>query len=400
MNRRRRLFFLACACGALMCAAYSTNAAEQRFDPRLEVDGLYNSNLRLVAPPLDDEVTGGYVDALAIWSARTPLTDFTLTPRVRANQYSGNGESGTTNAYLLGTLVHKLRRGRLGLAFDISKQEVLTGELLAANGGNGLGTPGTGTTGLALNNNKALFTTVQPTGRFALGPRTELLIDTEFASVNYEKSNTSGQNDYTDLSGSLGLSFQATPRVRWVTNLTADRFKPQAGNQDANNLGANVELWREQSELLRAYIRLGALRTQFPGSSAPSETNAIGGLGVQRDLTTGQIFLQANRRVDGSGYGQVVVRDELNMRLGRKISERLLLSASAVAVWTAPVGSNSTLSKRRYYVASLGGEWRIRRTVSLVARLQYSSKHDENQASTADSNAAYAGVVLEPHRHN
>ena len=400
MNWRRHLFFPASACGTLLCAAYQINAAEQRFDPRLEVDALYDSNLRLVAPPLDDSVTGGYVDALAIWSARTELTDFTLTPRIRASLYSGNGESGTTNAYLPGNLVHKLRRGRLGLAFDLSEQEVLTGELLAANGGGGLGTPGTGTTGLAYNNDRAMFTTVQPTGQFTLGPRTELLIDTEFAHVNYQQSNASVRNDYTDLSASVGLSFQATPRLRWVTNLTTDRFTPEVCNQDASNLGANVELWREQSQLLRAYIRVGALRTQFTGSSAPSETNTIGGLGMQRDFTTGQLFLQANRRVDGSGYGEVVVRDEVNMRVGRRVGERLLLSASAVGIWTNPVGNNSTLSKRRYYVASLGGEWRVRRTVSIVARLQYSSRHDENLASAPDSNAAFAGVVFEPHRHN
>jgi hypothetical protein len=396
----RQLLFPACACSALLCAALQASAADQSFDPRLEVGGSYDSNLRLVYPPLDDKVSGGYVDAAAIWSARTPLTDFSLQPRVRATRYSGSGESGTTNAYLASRLAHKLRRGRLGLAVDLSKQEVLTADLLRANGGDGLGTPGTDTAGLAFNNNKALFATVQPTGSFSLGARTQLLVDTRYTHVNYDSTQVQTLNDYTDVAGSVGLSLQATQRVRWVTNLTADRFTPATGTRDASSLGANVELWREQSQLTRAFVRLGAVRTQFSGSGSPSETNFNGGLGMQRNFTNGQVFLQANRRVDASGFGQAVVRDELNLRLNRNLSERVLVSASAVGIWTRPVATSSTLSKRRYYVASLGGEWRIRRSASIVTRVQYASRHNELQAGTPNSTSAYAGVVFEPHRRN
>jgi hypothetical protein len=400
VSRHRGIFLPACACGALLLAAYGARAAEQDFDPRVELGGLYNSNLRLVSAQFDDKVTGGYVDALAKWSVLTPRTDFVLIPRVHATAYSGSGESNTTDAYLNGDLAHRLTSGRLDLAVDLSRQEVLTNQLLYANGGGGLGTPSTGAVGLAFNNNRAFFVTVRPTGQFTLGPRTQLLVDTKFVRVNYDQTNTSSQNDYTDVSGSVGLSFQATPRVRWVTNVTGNRFTPQAGNQDTDNIGANVELWREQSQSVRGYIRLGAVRSEFTGSSLPSTTNFVGGLGVQRDFASGQLFLQANRRVDGSGYGQMVLRDELNLQMSRKLTERVLLLASAVGVWIQPAEASSTLARRRYYAASLGGEWRVRRTISILARYQYSSNHYDNVAGTPDSNAVYAGVAFEPHRRD
>lgn len=397
----QRFFLHTSLISAMLCGALVVHGADQAFDPRLEIGGTYDSNLRLAAAPLNDKVTGGYVDALADWTTRTPLTDFRLTPRLRATRYSGNGETGTTNFYLNGDLNHHLERSRLGLAFNISKQEVLTSELLDANGSNGLGTPGTGTAGLAFTNSKALFAVVRPTGRFDLGKRTQLLIDTQYTRVDYDRARALIQNDYSDVAGTIGFSFQATPRVRWVTNLTADKFTPRAGTADARNVGANVELWREQSELVRAFIRVGAVRSQFSGSgSAASETSANGGVGVQRDFATGHLFLQANRTVDASGSGQLLLRDELNLRLGRKLTERVLITGGAAAIWTEPVAKNSALGKRRYYVASLGGEWRVRRTVSLEARYEYSSVHFQSAAGTPDSNAAYAGVVFEPHRRN
>ncbi len=400
MSRHSPLGASAWVCALLLCAACAVRAADQSFDPRLEAGGLHDSNLRLVSPPLEDGVTGGYIDALATWSALTPLTEFTLTPRVRATRYSGSGESGTSNGYLSGKLVHRLVRGRLGLAFDLSKQEVLSAELLNANGGNDLGSPGTGSAGLAFRNNKALFTRVQPTARFTLGARTQLLIDTQLARVDYDQNVALVQNNYTDVSGSFGLSVQATQRLRWVANLTADRFTPTAGNQDASNLGANVELWHEQSQLLRAFVRMGAVRTQFPGSNLPGDTNANAGLGVQRDFATGQLFLQATRRVDASSLGQAVLRDELNLNLTKSLSEHVLLALSAVGVRTGPVGSNSAIGKQHYNVTSVGGEWRVRRTVSLVARYQYAAGHFNNNAQSPDSNAVYSGVVFEPHRRN
>ena len=383
----------------LACGTQTAMPADQTLSPRVEAGGAYDSNLRLVLQPLDDKVTGGYLDAQADWLVRTPLTRFSLRPRIRATRFSGNGESGTTNWFLSSDLNHRLASGQLDLAVNLSQQEVLNSELLNADGGNGLGTPGTGTTGLAFRNNRAFFADVSPAGRFALGPRADLQVNLQFVHVNYDQSLNLAQTDYSDSRAAVGLSFRSMPRMRVVAGVTADHYTPAAGNADANTYGANIQLWHEQSKLSRAFLRIGALRSQFGGQqNAPSKTSATGGVGVQHDFTRGQLLAQANRTIDGSGTGRLTLRNEVNLRLSRLVSERTTLSASAAGVWAEPVVASSGVNKRNYLVASLGARWRVRRTVSIVGRYAYSSIHFQGTSATPDSNSVYLGVAFEAAR--
>lgn len=386
----------------VVCGTRQATSADQTLSPRIEIGGAYDSNLRLVAAPLDDKVTGGYVDALAGWQVRTPRTTFNLTPRIHATRFSGNGESGTTNWYLSADLQHLLRSGQLGLVADVSKQEVLSAEILNANGGGGLGAPGTGTAGLAFRNDRALFADVTPSGRFALGPRADLQIDTRFVRVNYTQSVHIAQTDYSDARAAVGLSYKAGPRLRLVVDATADRYTPAAGNADANTYGANVQFWHEQSALSRAFLRIGGVRSQFSGQQhAASKTSVIGGVGAQRDFARGQLLAQANRTTDGSSIGQLTLRSEINLSLNRKVSERTTLSMSAAGVWIEPIaGGPAEVTKRHYLVASLGTAWRVRRSFSMIGRYAYSSIHYQNLATTPDANSIYLGVAFEPKRRD
>lgn len=187
--------------------------------------------------------------------------------------------------------------------------------------------------------------------------------------------------------------------MRVVAGVTADHYTPAAGNADANTYGANIQLWHEQSKLSRAFLRIGAVRSQFGGQlNAPSKTSAIGGVGVQHDFTRGQLLAQANRTIDGSGTGRLTLRNEVNLRLSRLVSERTTLSASAAGVWAEPAAASSGVNKRNYLVASLGARWRVRRTVSIVGRYAYSSIHFQGTPATPDSNSVYLGVAFEAAR--
>jgi len=102
-----------CAAMALLCAAdmQTARAAENEFNPRIEVGGIYNDNFLLYpsSAPGRIKVHGLFVDAQLELLARSPISEVSLTPRLRSAFYSGNNDYDTNDIFLP---FHALHRGQ------------------------------------------------------------------------------------------------------------------------------------------------------------------------------------------------------------------------------------------------------------------------------------------------
>jgi hypothetical protein len=376
-------------------------AADNNFDPRVEVGATHNSNLRLRAAPFDSKVSGGYADVSAVLSTRTQTTTFVVTPRVHATKYTNQHDEETTDWSLNSVLAHQAERSRYGLNASASRQDLVETELLGTSGGQ-LGTPGSGDGGIAQVTNKVRQALLAPNAVFVTGERSELQLDAAYSDVNYSRTVAGSQVDYSNLSGSVGWSVRASERVRVLTAVNATRFDPDTGGLASNSYGARIEAWREQTERVKSYIRLGATRSSIdqPTSSPvrhSSATTLTAGLGVERSFPTGRMLFQLNRAIDTSGAGQLIERSEGYLELARRLSPRTQFNFGVRAVWAQAVDNSSGYRDQRYYVASGGLEWRLRRTFSLTGELAHTNQRYDGIPGT-DSNSVQLGLVYEPNR--
>ncbi len=378
-------------------------AADTSVDPRIEIAGLHNTNLRLGTGAFKREVSGGYLDALAVFRTASQTTEASLTPRIRTNKYTQNSDEETTDWFLTGAVTHRGETSRVGLTASISEQDVVNTVLLPTGGGV-LGQPGAGGSDISLEKNKARIITVAPDAQFRTGQRSTLDVNADYSDVAYDRNINGGQYDYSNFNGALGFGIQATERVRVTTSATVGLFRPDGGGaRSADSYGARVEAWREQTEQLRAFVRLGASRSKIEAAGTIPEdsfTNVLVGAGIERRFELSQLLLQANRSLDGNGSGDLQLRNELYLQWARRLGPRSDLSLGARAVFLEAVDDRSNYPDRDYYVGTLQYDYRIRRTISLFGRYEYSSQKYSGVSDSPTSHAFYVGVVMEPHRRD
>lgn len=390
---------LALAVASLAGTAY---AADTSVDPRIEIGALHNTNLRLGTGPFKREVSGGYLDALAVFRTATQTTEASLTPRIRANKYTQNSDEETTDWFLTGAVTHRGETSRMGLTASISEQDVVNTVLLPSGGGV-LGQPGVGGSDISLEKNKARVITAAPDAQFRTGPRTSIDFSADYQDIAYDRNINGGQYDYSNFNGALGFGIQATERVRVTTSATIGLFNPDGGARSADSYGARIEAWREQTERLRAFVRVGASRSKIDAAGTlPEEsfTNVLVGAGIERRYELSQLLLQANRSLDGNGSGDLQLRNEIYLQWTRQLGPRSGLELGGRAVFLETVDERSSYPDRDYYVASGQYDYRIRRTVSLFGRYEYSSQKYSGFSDSPTSHAFYLGVVMEPHRRD
>lgn len=403
MRRRFSRFGIALGLSGAGLVFAPAFAADNTFAPSIETGGTYNSNLRLLPSSLDNEVAGGYLDAELEFGSRTERTTFTFTPRLHATRYWQGSEENTTDWIVTSALSHRTLRSTYGVDIDASQQDVVNSELLAPGDGS-LGQPGSGDGGVAQIRNTVLDLSIAPHATIGVGERSSLLLGAGYSDISYDREVLGVQVDYTHATAMLGWSLRTSERFHWSLSGNSARFDPDNDGLATDTYGAQVELWREQTERLRSYFRIGAQRakTDAPqGSTAGTQTHddVILGLGLERRLATGHALLQLTHSMEPSGVGELLERSEGYIELGRQVTPKTLFSFGGRIVWTETVNADALYPDQRYFIVSARLDWRLRRTLSLAAQADYTNQAYDGSADR-DSTGARLGLVYAPNRRD
>jgi opacity protein-like surface antigen len=386
------------ACAVLPASA--TVAADYRFEPRVELGGVYNDNYRL-NPVDENSVQGGLLDAALRWRAVTQTSEFSLTPRVRATYFPDDEDEDETSEYLLLGYTHQGLKWRLGVDGYYSREDLQTSEQPdAIDPDAGLG-GGVGVeTGDVRTRNRRDLVRFAPAASFELTPTRAIEIALEYYMADYARATTGSNTDFNSVAGSLGMSFRTSPTQRLLIAATGTHFDPDTPlTGKSNSYGLKGEWWTDRTEIMQTYLRVGAERTKEDdpeiGEAPDASTNWILGAGVQATYQITTLFADFTHGVRPNASGTLVTRDDLRIRVRREFTPKLAGFVGVLGARDEAANDEADFRDRRYYTGSVGFEYRFTPSWAVLGSYDY-RRQKRDLEGTGSSNQVVVSVAWQP----
>jgi len=396
MSRASLVVALACAGMALSAAA-----ADWSVNPKVEVGGMSDTNLRLDEGDQKVDASGAFGNAELEFLSATPLSDFRFTPRIEATWFPD--EEVKDEDYVNGgarlSWLHRGKTLQNTFRFDYDNSATVTGNRATTDEDGELGQPDdVGDSGALTFENRVQTFDVRDTLRLQHTERSGLDAGAFFLSRNFDEQSPGEDVSFVALGGSLGWSWRVRERSSLGLRLRGQHYNPDLSEMNTNDIGVEGEWRHEVSEQMESYLRVGVNQSSFsvPGPDEPDDSvDWVGGVGGRWRFQVSSVFLDLTRAASPNSSGYSVLRDQLQLRLNRDFSERVRGSLAVRLINDdAPEGFN----ERRYAVGSVGAEWRTTRVWSLMARYDYSWQDDKLTPGEASSNAIRLSVLYQPRR--
>ncbi|HKQ82092.1 MAG TPA: outer membrane beta-barrel protein [Steroidobacteraceae bacterium] len=391
------------ALGLSVFVVGAADAADYRFEPRVELGGMYNDNYRL-APDNEDSVQGGLADVSLRLRSVTPTSDFNLTPRVRATYFPDDSEDDDVNEYVNLGFAHKAQTWRFGLEGYYSHEDLQTSEQPEADQppdaglGGGVGVEN-GT--VRVKNSRDLIR-LAPSVSFDLTPTKAVEAALEYYSADYSRDTVGSNTDFDSIAGSLGMSFRFSPTQRILIAATGTSFDPDTPlTGRSTSYGLKGELWTDRTEIMQTYLRIGAERTEEDdpeiGEAPDPTTNYVLGAGIKAQYQVTAIFADFTHGVRPNASGVLVTRDDLRVQVRREFTPTVSGFVGVLGANDEAANDDGEFRDRRYYAGSAGLQWRFTPAFSLVGAYDY-RRQKRDQEGTGVSNQVVLSIVWDPPR--
>jgi hypothetical protein len=398
---------LAPSAGVLLgvVAAPLVSAQAWVFDPRVEVEAIYDDNYRLTDQPGQEiEVEGGALDAQLTARKQGAASLLEITPRIRSTLFPSDSSEESTDYFLTLGGEKRTQRTNLGLTARFADESVVTSEILDADfPGVDLGEPVSGDAGrVSVRNRRSLYA-FRPTLEFDWTERRQLTAEAHYVNASYD-DDLFEQIGYTDLGASAGIVWDVSQRSKLGLNVLGSSFSPDDDSEDTTTTGVMAEWRTAASQVTNFYFRVGSNRAERDGTGTQPDVSASsfnGGVGVAWDLQVTRIVIDALRSTVPSSAGEVVNRDELRFRLTRDFSPRVSGFVAARGIHTEGVeDAGASVRDRKYYTGRTGLEWRVSRQYSLEGAYEYKWQEFQDEPNSATSNGVTLSLVYQPRRLN
>jgi hypothetical protein len=342
-------------------------------------------------------VQGAALDAAVDMRARTPRSDFRVTPRVKASFYPDDPDEERQMGAVTGLWSYRGERWNARVDGSFSVRTIL-GRLYPDDAGGGLGEPDPGTgSGRTSDETEQYSTLLQPRFDFALTERTALLLQGRYNNVEFDDQVEDDRQNFENTGVAAGLSFRTSPTARISVLGGVSNYKPEDGF-DSDSQFLTAEWSNVLSETSRYYFRGGANRVKVDEAGADWETGFSGGAGIAWQFEVTELFLDYNHYLDPSASGRMVNRDHLRFELLRQMSETSSLRFSARAIIDEKAVTEDDLENREFLTGAVQYEWRFKRQFSLFGGYEYTWREYEDDLTDATSNRFFLGVRYQPNR--
>ena len=389
---------------ALLLGASSASAQEWIFDPRVEVQGVYNDNNRMTEVRGEEiEVKGAAIDALAAFRKETQTNTFEATPHIRSSWYPDASEEESTDKYFDLKASHKTQRTLTNLYAGFADESVVTSDLLVADyPGVNLGQVVSGDSGRVSVRNRRQQYSFLPSFDFAWTERRHLTLNAHYVDTTYD-NNVFEQVGYKDYGASAGIKWNTSQRSTFEVDLVGTQFSPDDNSPDTTTGGVVAEWRMAPTQITNYYFRVGGNRaSQGATATLPSQSTSSfnGGAGVAWNFQLTRILVDAIRSTSPSSQGAIVNRDELRFALNRDFSPLFTGFVGLRGIRTNGLGGTGVndVRERKYYTGRTGFEWHLNRAYSLEGAYEYRWQKYTGDPTDASSNGVTLSVVYQPRR--
>lgn len=394
---------------ALAGASVLGHAADFQVNPRVEVGGLYNDNIRLdEVKSRYVEVAGGFVDAAVEFRNLSPLTDIRLTPRVRSSYYPGDDDENSNDLFLNFGLDHRFEKAKFSVRAEASQQDTVNSEVPLADidpdaslGGN----QGVDAGYLDVQNERTLVR-INPELELNVTERSRLAFLADLTDVGYDKAVPGRQIGYSDYGLTARYRYSTSSRSTWSVLFGASRYEPDGDLPQSDALRAAVEWTQRASENQEFYLRAGATETEVTTRNSPAlatttqDTGVAAAAGVRWYWVRSRLFVDLTHDVAPTSVGLTAERTEGRFWYSYDLSPTLTAYAVARGVKEEDQGTSLLAREREYF--TLGGrvEWRFRRDLTLGGRVDFVSSTDRGDADSAEANSVSIWLRWQPPRRD
>lgn len=382
----------------LLAAPYAQ--ANWRISPEIGLGVEYDNNSRLSdVEELSSSDSNYAIDARAIFLYDQQLTDFSITPRLRSRRYSDNSDLDADDQFLRINFAHDRQKASWGFRGDYASESVRTAERSEVDFD--IEDPTeipADETGRVFFSGKRDRLSLAPEFSYKLSQRVGLGIDAEYRDTSYDNVLVEFLNGFKeyDISASLRYSWSQRDTV----SLIAGTGKYEADRSDFNSTSNSYGVGYNRKVSERTQLRMGASNDTSEDQFGDNQSNLVGEISVIHRYETTRVIASYQRRVNGSGFGGLAVRDAVSMNLSRDLSPKLNLSAGVRAYSTRALDSADVdFNAQDYAQFRARARWRYSREIAFALDYRYTNidrKIDGEVSAGGDSNQVGLWIYWQP----
>jgi|GEM_PF-1432080 len=372
--------------------------AEWEFDPALRVAADFDDNAGLSHLTAQEDSIDGYIGELdfeALFRSETGI--FSINPIIRTRAYNSDTDRDSDDQFLNFRMRRDGQSSIFGLRGNYSRESVRTAELADAELDADLDPDEIEDDDSSLNNTRdrrEKFRVV-PSWSYQFSDVSTWRADVDFLTVDYiDDDSEQGSNlvDYTDIRGRLSYQRNMSARNSGILSLTARNYQTDELRGNVNGYGVSAGFNRAMTETTTFRALVGVEETELSNNS--NEPSLVTDISLVRRQETTQLLLQYRQRVSASGRGQLVERNEVNLRFTRALNDKFSSGLGARVYQVTSLGNASNETNYVQLHAQL--LWQISTAFSMRANYRYTVIDRAITGESANSNRFTLWFTYQP----
>ena len=362
--------------------------ADWEFDPALRIaaDSDDNANLSHLTAQ-EDSITGyiGELDFEALYRSETGI--FSINPIIRTRGYDSDTDRDSDDQFLNFRMRRDGQSSIFGLRGNYSRESVRTAELADAALDADIDPDeiDDDETGDIDNRGRRERLRLVPSWEYRYSDVSTWRADVGMLTVDYiddDPSSTSNLIDFTDVRGRLSYQRSLSARSQGIFSLTARNYQTDRVGGDIAGYGLSAGFNRELTETTTFRALVGVEETEKLNDS--DKPNFVTDISLVRRQQTTRLLAQYRRRISASGRGELVERNEVNLRFTRALNDKFSAGLGARAYETQSLGSIANDTNYVQLHAQL--LWQMTDAFSLRANYRHTVIDRAVNGESADSN--------------
>ena len=348
------------ATAVLLAAGGAAGAADWSTAPTMSVGASYVSNPRLLADrkPHDEALSAEF--SLPILR-KSELTECSLTPLVRDTRFRSDHSLNHDEQSLLANISHRGELATWTADAGVQRDTTLTSEL--------------GVTGLTQATLRHQRLSASLGADRQLAPLLSLGAQLSWEGDSYQYRPSSGLTDYHFSAVSLQASYLASAATRWTLTALADRLDLPGNANFSNDIALRLGFQYATGPAWSFTLNGGPSRVQ---TRIEQRSGWVAALQADRRAERATLSLLASRGVKPSGRGTLTTTDDVTVKVGWAVTERLQSALQLHAIRSRDVvpAIGYQYLDIKYGVVDASLSWRWTETLTLNARVGGNGQRD------------------------
>lgn len=362
--------------------------ADWEFDPALRVAADFDDNANLSHLTAQEDSIEGYIGELdfeALYRSETGI--FSINPVIRTRGYDSNTDRDSDDQFLNFRMRRDGQFHTFGLRGNYSRESVRTAELADAELDADLDPDeieDDDSSLISTRDRREKFRIV-PSWTYQFSDVSSWRADVGFLTVDYINDDPAQGNnlvDYTDIRGRLSYQRNMSARNTGILSVTARNYQTDELGGDVNGYGVSAGFNRAMTETTTFRALIGVEETERINDS--NEPSFVTDISLVRSQETTRLLLQYRQRVSASGRGQLVERNEVNLRFTRALNDKFSAGLGARAYQTTALGNIDNETNYVQLHAQL--LWQISNAFSMRANYRHTVIDRAINGESANSN--------------